>query len=475
MVFEKRRQLPDPLLRVEMGKAPKDKFVFLVSRASFYRFFYSLIDEALSRGHEVELWHDQSRSPQKGSKAYQFVDEKWVPEFISGKPLVRVFKSRESVDQAFQTERTIAAVFNVSLPDTQFNARNVVEKAPFVWATLTTGFDSFHEFKSMPAEASSTAKDNQIFFSYTPAWMNQGLEYLKKFYPEFKDYFSTIETHHVGHPEFDDFKQIDPDEVRKKYGIPADRDVFLYLPFATVNRLPDSQYERAFAGIHCGSLKNANGAFDHSTRSTNLRNLPRRAWDLFKISRDPVARKMLLNGPTETQIFKEVRRFCDRNKLFLVSKPRLKFPVIDIVKDQSDLMLLDEEKECPPALKQLLTVSRVLFTHCSTSFIAATVAGVPSLSTPLRNIQNDAAKFFYDYSEGSIFQFKGVIDQWPDHEVAERLRNLKLPRLDETARAQYCEKFLGKMDFKASSRILSHVERRIAERSSGQGASKHPS
>ena len=64
------------------------------------------------------------------------------------------------------------------------------------------------------------------------------------------------------------------------------------------------------------------------------------AKDVNFILRDPEAFAWWRRGITEDRVFKAIKEFARRNDLFLVIKPRLKFPISEYIKKNADLLYL---------------------------------------------------------------------------------------------------------------------------------------
>src|SRR6266849_3720727 len=62
---------------------------FVIERKAYYRLFGPIVERALSRGHDVECWHDWGQ-PRTGPKASEFPDS--VPRFRHGQPRLRTYR-----------------------------------------------------------------------------------------------------------------------------------------------------------------------------------------------------------------------------------------------------------------------------------------------------------------------------------------------------------------------------------------------
>ena len=76
------------------------KLVFLLKRANNYRFFFSLIREALASGIEVECWHNQEPNYLHPQKTYQIPEDHNLPKFNpQNQPTLKIFRSQDQLIQ----------------------------------------------------------------------------------------------------------------------------------------------------------------------------------------------------------------------------------------------------------------------------------------------------------------------------------------------------------------------------------------
>ncbi len=434
------------------------KIVFIVYRLAYYHFFAPLIEEGLKRGLDIECWHDYSQ-PKTGKKGYNFPDIKDVPSFEGkNQPRIKIFYGVKELESLLLKQSGIDVVFSIHMSYCRFK-KEVVSKFNFRWATIMTGADSLFEFKQALHE-NPEPNNKEIFFVYSRDWLNKAKEYLKKFYPEHGEFLDKgMRCEIVGNPEFDAFSKVSLERAQQKYGIPKGKQILLYLPFPYDNRSQNSAWERAFCGLYVNTAVTKDGVYLHGKKKGMIENTAEKAYCFYQIAKDRATWKHWLKGLNEKKVFMAVRKFCDKNNLFLVVKPRLKFPVAEVVSNKSDLIIWDDERQQnPPALKDLLTAARLTVSYFSSSVFASIAVGVPHLNIglPENFFMHEQHKFMFTDKAPSEFNFEGVSKSWPVDKMIAEFGQAEIAdfKINRDKYDDYIKKYLGFNDHGTSKRIF---------------------
>lgn len=442
------------------------KIIFLIEKTNYYRNFTPLIKEGLNRRYDIECWHNYSK-PRSGQRWYSFPETKDVPAFDSAKqPKVSVFYGNEDLKDKLKAIDTADAVISLHAPDFYFDP-GWIKEIGLRWFTLLAFCDILFEPNNHPDAARQNK--NGIFFLYSEYWLLRARDFMRRFHPRRAYLLEDAYNKYVftGIPEFDAFKNIDPNKVRKKYGIPEGKSILLYLPFPYSNRSKHSAWEMAFCGLFTNTAVAQDGSYIHDKMRPFWENLRHRAGCLCRIAKDPSSWECLLRGLNEPQVFKAARKFCDKNDLYLVAKPRLKFPVSQIVRRESDLVVWDDEKNLnPPVLKELLSISKLTVSFFSFSVLSSVFAGVFHLNASLSDKFCDgdpAGRYWLPEEEPSFFNFKGACESWKVKKIINELNNADPERfkIDPQRRKEYIEKYIGQDDFHSSARFFDALEKNI--------------
>ncbi|MDD5594698.1 MAG: hypothetical protein PHY94_00435 [Candidatus Omnitrophica bacterium] len=442
------------------------KIVFLIEKHNYYRNFTPLIEEGLARGHTIECWHNYSR-PRTGQKWYNFPNINNAPVFTSSqKPKFIEFYGNSDLKNKLESSFGLDAVVSLHAPDFYLKPQ-ILKNCPFQWVTLLAFCDILFEPNNHPNGPKQ--EGSGLFFFYSDFWLKRGKEFLRIFRPDrsyllegaYKKYFF------IGVPEFDSFKKINSEEVRRKYNIPQDKSILLYLPFPYNNRAADSAWEIAFSGLFTDTDIDKNGGYTHERKRSFRGRIKHKASCLYKIAKDPSSWECLIKGFNEPNVFKAIRKFCDKNGLFLVTKPRLKFPVPEMIKRGSDLMIWDDEKNLnPPALKELLSISKMTVSFYSFSILSSIFAGVFHLNIklPKEFCKGDSAAWYW-FPEGrdSLFNFSGVCENWEISKIFKELEHSGIERfkVDPLRKKEYGSNYLGYDDSCSSVRFFELLEKEL--------------
>ncbi len=445
------------------------RVIFLIARIGYYRYYVPLIREALQRGYAVECWHEYNIT-KKGAKGFSFPYVKDAPDITvkNKKPEIVSFYGMKELEEKLLKKKDIDIVVSIQLPGCYSGYRimnKIVERRKFKWITLMSSApDSFIGLVKLLKQRPDYRFD-EPFFIHGRELLKMACNYFKKYYPEYLYIFNKkyINFKVIGTPEFDTFKGINKDEVRKKYKIPQGKSILLYLPFPYTLRNRYSAWDRAFAGFFLNTLMSKDGSYIHNKKNGLFKFILFKTYCLLKIILDKFALKYLILGWTEKSVFKAVRRFADKNNQFMVVKPRMKFPLIEIIKKKADLIIWDTEKQQDPAImKELLSLAKLTISFSSYSVLTSIFADVYHLNIelPFEFFIDKAHKFWFPYTRPSIFNFSGVCDSWSIKKVINRLYTTPIKNFSvkSAERKKYIKLFNEYDDYNTSGRFFNYIE-----------------
>ncbi len=410
------------------------KLAFLVVRKSYYMVYGALIDEALRRGWDVECWHDMAQA-RHGRKGYQFPDLDAVPSFRFGQPIVKTFIGPQALVQGLAAAGVSMVV---SLQPSTFYLGKVAKPSNLCWIGLQHFLDLFIN------GGLRGALSRDLLTVYTPWWVdwahqyfvNQG--YLQPGTSE--EQVFRLRCRLVGFPVAEQREMIDPEQVRHRWRLPADRPVVLYLPFP---------------GASNGESFWAGRIFLQPSRSLQMIHLlAQRQWRYW-----PAVR----HGWNEAHMIRAVRTFCDRNGALLVVKSRQKTPIPPYVRAVADRCLYDEGYY-PSTIMEAMSIASLCINYYSAAVAEASVWRVPNLC--LRFSGNDyfgwdpvrqrGFESFFHAKVGGFFEYPGVSQTLAIPEAISRLPRAHLDEFvtDPQAHQAYCARFFGPADQQPSARFM---------------------
>lgn len=397
-----------------------------IHRKNYYRLLGPVVEEALRRGHRVDCWHDQSHS-RRGGKASEFPDS--TPTALAPGAVIRPFHGPADLARHFR-ENPPDVVIALDPPPAE-----ITEAAQISWVWLQYSADIvFYPSPQGLIDADAVA-------ATSPYWIDR----LNERYPT-PEIRQALEqkAQVVGVPELDAAHRIDPEEVRRRFGLPGGRPIVLYVAFPLYSNPPSFW------------LRNV---FRPSTRlGQGVRTILGRRWEYWEHVR---------RGWNDRQLVEAIRRLCDRNGAILVMKSRLKDPIPRYARRLADLALYDAS-HYPPTILELMSVASLCVHAYSGTVFEAAYSGVPSLclapAARDMGLSDFVHAFVHNGALGGIYNWPGVAYCTPLRDAFDGLRRWGLEDfpLDPEARKRYVERFLGFDDGGSSARLLDMADRLIA-------------
>ena len=418
----------------------------IIERKNYYRLLGPVVDAALEREWEVVCFHDHAQS-REGMKGYEFPSVDAVPRFLHGAPRVETYRGRDALPDAISTAGVDVVISITTPPDTK---RPLAAK----WITLQNS----GELLSLLTRR-ILAADRIVLHS--PWWLEFGFEFLRARGLSTPGDALEREIRRksvvVGFPEFDQARMIDPEGVRRRFGIPSGKPVVVLLPYPFRSN-PHTAWAR---WVYRPGDRMWRRIRLHLAGERHLTPLIARGWD-------------------DAAVARAVRAFCDANGAHLVVKSRLKDPVPRYLRRVADLTLYDES-HYPATILEVVSVADLCVHFYSNAVIEAGGLGVRSLSIcPAlgdMGIPEGEAHISAQFSrkEGSLYQFRGVAETMGIGEAIERLPGMRLAdfAVDPAARAAWMEKFLGFSDGKSAARLLD-VAATLVKGSTAKALRHHP-
>ena len=200
--------------------------------------------------------------------------------------------------------------------------------------------------------------------SYTNWWEEWALNYFKNIEGNNISDILHARLKNVGVPEHDPLKILNKEQIKKKWGIPNDMKVVLYLPFTSIS----------------------SKAFWPSKIFTEDNPFKQLAYILFKLKFNYVSH--VLKGLNEKNVIDSIRKFCNRNNAFLLVKSRQKTKISDYIKRSADHTIYDESYY-PSTILEASSISNLCISYFSNSILTSLRAGTPHL-----NINFDPEDFY---------------------------------------------------------------------------------
>ncbi|MDD5738613.1 MAG: hypothetical protein PHY72_01645 [Candidatus Pacebacteria bacterium] len=414
------------------------KIAFLIERNTYFRFLGVIIDEALRRGHEVFCLHDYSQ-PKVGSKGYQFPDIAQTPHFKNGKLVSLSYQNQSELKEKI-LQKEIKAVVSLEVPAIILNLQKELKEKGVYWVCLQNSFDIAFSGINMDKP--------DRFFAYTLTWTDWLFEYFKKTGKASREKIDELKkivgakVKFVGFWGFGQSNAIDKNEIRRKWGIPQSKKVFLLVPFPF-----DSSLKHFWARFVYGMDNKFLQLFLNLFNKTNK--------NRFVLQ--------IKNRENDRQLVGSIREFCDKNNAFLLVKSRVKDPVRKYLAKMADKVLYDESFY-PTTIMECLAVSDICLSFYSTVAMESACSGVPHICVaPAKEDWRDLQSPYFETifeKMGDFFNFPGVSWKLSIPQAIKKLEGASFLDfiLNENQLEKYHQKFIGDLSGNYAANVVDEIE-----------------
>lgn len=398
------------------------KLAFIAHRANYLKHYGPIIDAALARGWQVEGWLQQFGG--SGKEHLNITPEMF--HSIWGKRVMT--RSFEEKQQAATLLKDSEAGAVISLHPRNYYSDEMDRKSAFI--TLQHSVDTF----AWNAPKDLASSDHVCLFS--PFWWEFAVQYYEMSGVADATEVETAlvdKVTYTGFAQMDAFADIDPAEVRGRWGIDADQPVLLLLPV---------------------DLAGWPGAWPPFFAATSA---PKQLRALLRGGPQFIAEywQWALNGWNDRSLTKAFDQFCKKNNAFLLVKGREKDPLRSVLLEKADKAFYDEA-HYPPTVFEAMAIANLCVLFYSTAAQEAAYAGVPSICVDRPNKDFVKHKLWRSKEAGGPYNYPGVVDWMTIPQMINQFPNKSIAdfKIDEQARQNYLLKYNGPADHKASQRIL---------------------
>jgi len=446
--------------------------VFLIGRHNFYKYLSSIIEEGIIRGHTIECWCDYTQE-RKGMKGYLFPSFEKSPFFDCGHKNLKFQKITEekSFEQLLK-EKKVKNNVDYFIGLHQINVKldkSILTYLSGKWCIIMHGIDSFYEVLSLPFV--NKYKYKKYFFVYSDYFFQFGLDWINEFYPKKTLYFKKEDTEvkPIGSSIIGNknkLSNIDKGKLRKKYGISDKKNIVLYLPFTVDEKWhieENDAFLDAYSRIYYSKLKSLKRRKIKISYKEYLKVIFQNITFIIKIFQHVESRKYFLNRWNEPKVFEAVRKFCIKNNLLLVVKPRIKYEVTDYVRNYADIFIIDDEKkQYPSILQELFSIADLTIGYFSLAVLESVSFGVPYLNIESSKLEfrDQAHRSLFPNDEDSMFNFKSIVHNLSTSKMISDFGKMSIKdfKMEPKDRKKYMDKFVGPVDGTAAKRFYDYLE-----------------
>lgn len=253
----------------------------------------------------------------------------------------------------------------------------------------------------------------------------------------------------TGFAEMDVAFKLDLQEIRRRWGVPPDKKVVVYLTCDACSHWKLSKFCEYVYG---------------------LPNFIKQLWK-FRLHRQWRYLPHIFKGWHDKNLVKRVRRFCDDNNAFMIAKGRQKYEILDYEEQAADLAVMDKSVY-PPTILEVLAIADLAIGFYSSTAVEAAALRVPFLNIDLQDEErlqsNTAMQTLLMGKDTLLWNTPGCAHYMTLPQFFGQFHRKKLAdfALEEAAWQRYTQKYLGVIDGKASERVLDAFARMVKERGS---------
>ena len=434
------------------------KFLFIIDTKQTYRIFSPIINSGINLDHEITICHIINSRALNNPK-------------IDISPFANLNKANINIIELFSFDELKNFIsssdnfdFYISLKPVQFYLDSSLKnKISGKWIIFQVGLDSYLQVWYWEPNVPLLQNYERLIFSYS--------EHLGSYFNKFKDVEKLEESNlnyhnysnffkdnskilNIGFPDIDEkIKKIDQAIIRKKYNIPENKEIFLYLPFPFKLSHPfqkgyNSKYwHSAFSGIYQKLIddRKLNNQFSISF----LRGLLKKLMMYLFIFINREAFSWYLSGYSEKKVMLAIKEFCKKNNLYFVLKNRSKYPGIKDADKIADLVVNDEEeKYYPTVFQELLSIAKITSGYNSTSVFECISMNSYYIDIVSPNIFFRGERLyrkFFGVNVNSLYNFDGVVKSMSIEDIIDKFIEMPFKDflLDPSKKLEYEKLFIN--------------------------------
>jgi hypothetical protein len=441
------------------------RIAFHILRMNWYRLLAPVIDEAMRRGNVVECWHNVGNK-NLGSNVINIAK---MPKFRYGSPSIRDYSGMKEFLKLVKSNN-VDAIVDMFPPLAKDPDGNNSEPQLLMKEWPPSGNRPYWiMLDALPGDCMITVRNEEqlfacdLFLLRSEFWLDFNVRSMSvdlsehiqqalsdkthsgRFHLEFmkqrqrfrwsskhEKYFRE-HSQYIGYPMVDPYFSINPQEVRRSFGIPRDIPVVLHLP---------SPYGNGNMGIWEKMYSNS-----RMPKRLLLAMLAGR-WEYVKNAFAPSHDEAVVNA---------IACFCKKNKAFLLCKRRHSQVVCSYVKRNASLIVGDES-HYPHTMVSALAIADLCVGSYSATVYEAVAQNVFFLNIDIPFFPASFVENYLPIEE--IYNFGGATASWNAASFAKAFSQMSLKdfKIVPESRQAFNKKYNGPVDGRSSGRFMECVE-----------------
>ncbi len=415
------------------------KIIFFIERSNDIRFFGSLLNFFLKKNIKIELLYLLENSNKSNFKYY--LNPNKLKSKLTKKIKKKKFTDKKGIhNYLIANKDKISFIFALTFLSKKrfYISDNFLKAIDKKWCVINHGLDNYTQFK----DEDTNLKYICNFFCDSKYFYKKGLEWSKKFAKK-KNIINSgnVKIYFVGSSMFSKEIFYKKKSFRKK---------LIYLPFPYFrNRYnSDFSFQAAFAGKFINYYSFLKKYHNKNFLNSLVEQFKHLILNNFEIIRNIKKIKKYYYFENELEIIRSIRKFCDKNNLEFVVKPRLKFAFSSYAESLADRIVIDNESSQFPTLFQKeLSTSDIVIGSLSSAIYETAMFKIPYINIEIPNLafQSKSDHSFYSYKKNSNYNYKGVINNITIRDLVKNLcsKNINDFKFNKKRSTIYLQKFCG--------------------------------
>ncbi len=366
----------------------------------YFKFLGPIINILSKKNFEIYILFNYSQSRHFGKwRDFPFLDT-----FLLKKNKKRVFFNNNELLRIIKEEKI--KIIGSLLPYNKFEF-DKKKLANIKWILFQHGMDLFWDIKDLMY--------SDYILLYSKYWKNL----LLNFFKQRKIKYDPNKILLFGNPQFKMLEKIDVTEIKKKYNLPTNKKIVLFLPLSQPNAYFFNNKINSFFAKFFFIYPNIDTTF---------------FWFRKRIYN--IASCFIKN---ELFILRSIKNFCLKNGYYLIIKSRSKRLLGREFEYYSDRVFYDEQL-MPSTLLELMKVSNNIFSYITTASGEAVYSGSYHYTIFEKTFSKIQSIYLRSFDR-NYFSFNGVNEIVTTRQFCEILKKNEMKKINIKSRKNYLKKY----------------------------------
>lgn len=415
------------------------KVVFIIYRTNEFKYLSSTINAFFKKKIPIELLFISDQN--KKSFKYYLDPKKLNTPLINKIPKKYFYNVNDLQDFFIKDIENISLIFSlVFLSKSRFLIdENFLRLVRNKWCVINHGTDNYAQIKDEQTDYNY----NPIFFADTKYYIRFGKKWVQKFVKKKNILLSKkIIFKIVGNSMYS--REI----FKIKKNTKSNKLIYLPYPYLKERYNSDFSFQAAFVGQFINMYLFYRKFHKSSILYAFKAQISHWIINSIELIKNFKLIKKYYYHQNELQVVKTISKFCKKNNLQFIIKPRLKFPFPNVYNKFADKIIYDDEsKQFPSILQKEIAESKIVIGSNSSAIYETAMFNKLSINieAPKIAFNSNSSRSLFTFLPNTEWNFKKVVLNFKINEFIEKFDNMRVEdlRLDRTQHKKYLKKFCG--------------------------------